>query len=131
MSEIETELSGADQALYDRIVENHRRWRRGAIAGYVAIVIAVGVGFHLLGQLTNKSTDVNCALAGLIAHVPAIPYDEETIDNFRGWVSSRATLVQEAGIEEDCDPEIVEALQVQVENDRVLLEQLEQKVGSE
>ena len=108
-----------------------KRWVRNAVIGYVILLVGVGVAVRNTNEVANKSSDVNCSLADLIAHVPAIPYDTETIDNFRGWVEARATLVNEAGIEESCAPEIVDALERSSAADEVLLRQLERKAANE
>lgn len=106
-----------------------KRWVRAAVTGYVILLLAVGYGFYAAANDRDKHTEVNCALADLIAHVPAIPYDTETIDNFKGWVEARANLVQSAGIEEKCDPEIVATLEATSATDMKLLAQLERQAA--
>lgn len=106
-------------------------WLSGALVGYIVLLLGVSYGLWQTNVVADRNTDVNCAVASLISYVPSIPYDTETIENFRGWVRARAELVQTAGIERNCDPAVVATLERTARTDIVLLRELDRRVDRE
>ena len=89
----------------------------------MVILLSLAIGLLLgaivwiwLGQIQHTS-----ATTRLVAHVPAIQFEGESLANFRGWIESRRDMLETA---RSCDEETRELLENRVKLDQQLLEEL-------
>lgn len=108
--------------------------QRRILAAFAGTVIAIGA--FAIGrdarQDINDVTSANralgldvkslsCGMADLIAHVPAVQFRGEPLQNFIGWIEARRDILASA---EDCDPKVIIQLERRVRIDDELLSTL-------
>jgi len=131
------ELSDAElHDIIHRMREDPRAQRKTGIAGwwrrwsgsaaFITLIIALSVGFFVNEERVRENRAVACATADLIAFVPAVQFEGESLENFIGWLDARRDVLHAAREAQTCEPRIIEALESRIEEDDRLLEQIGQ-----
>lgn len=101
-----------------------------AYIGIMVSLIAVAQGVavrsdqDIIEEASKQNKEIACAIADLIAYVPAIQFEGESRRNFINWIDSRRSLLDAARVEDTCSPKTIRALVIRKERDARLLEKL-------
>jgi hypothetical protein len=77
-----------------------------------------------VADVSEQTADITCAIAKLVAYVPALQFEGEPQDNFVNWIEARRELLLEAQEAHGCDPTVEAILRERVAQDQKLLDEL-------